>query len=69
MSEIMVRPIEATMESGEAVTAYVIPNGYVAVLIPEEQAEHLADWQDCTAVRMPRVDEGHVAFLELEGTP
>lgn len=64
-----VRKIEGTDESGEAVTAYVIPEGFVAVLVSEEQAEQLAEWRECTAVRMPRADEGHVAFLEIEGTP
>jgi hypothetical protein len=70
MSETeLVRPIEAT-ESGETVRAYVIPDGFVCVLIPEQQAEQLEDWKDCTAVRMALAsDDGTVAFLEIEGTP
>lgn len=64
-----VRKIKATHVTGETVEAYVIPDGYVCVLVPTKQADALADWCECTAVRMPRADEGHVAFLEIEGTP
>jgi hypothetical protein len=63
MSEILVRPIEATMESGETVRAYVIPDDYVVCLMPAEAAAKYADWTECAAIRI--VVEGQEADLQV----
>jgi hypothetical protein len=63
-----VRTIEITEPTGETVAAYVIPDGYCCVLVPEDQAAECEDWRDCTGIRMaPASDDGRVALLELEG--
>lgn len=65
---IEIRKIEGTDESGGTVTAYVIPDGYCCVLVPQDQAAELAEWQDCRGVRLsPVSDDGRVATLDIEG--
>lgn len=61
-----VRKIEATNDAGETVTAYVIPDGYVCVLVSQEDAEANEDWRECAAVRIaPVTDAGRVAAFEI----
>jgi hypothetical protein len=65
---VRVRKIEGCDEKGDTVNAYIIPNGYCCVLVPQDQAEQLADWQDCRGVRLsPVSDDGRVATLDIEG--
>lgn len=61
-----VRKVEGTDEQGQPVVAYVIPDGYCCCLISEEDAEALADWRECAAVRIEPVSEdGRVAAFEV----
>jgi hypothetical protein len=63
MTEIAVRPIEATMESGEIVRAYVIPDDYVVCLMTREEAAKYEAWTEVAAVRI--VVEGQEAELQV----